>query len=91
MFGAFYEEKLVGRISIQSDGSVGLPEMMESTPDMEVLKSMVAYASNQLVQNGFTPYLYYLSDDYAVAAAQKELGFYVAENKVTCFSGRQEL
>lgn len=85
-FGAFEGEHRIARVAVQADGGICLTYEKGAEADVEVLKSLLASASNRLVRNGYTPYLYYLPEDSTIETVQKELGFYVADKKVTCFS-----
>lgn len=80
MYGAFVDGCLAGFIGIHSEGSLGMLYVDESYRRQGLAASLVAYATNRMLEHGWTPYGHVITGNEASMRLQEKLGFYQAKN-----------
>lgn len=80
MYGAYFEDRLVGFIGIHSEGSLGMLYVEESCRRQGIASSLEAYLVNRMLEQGFTPYTQVKEDNEDSIRLQEKLGFYRASN-----------
>lgn len=80
MYGAFVDGCLAGFIGMHSEGSLGMLYVDEAYRRQGLAASLVAYAANRMLEQGWTPYGHVVTGNEASMRLQEKLGFYRAKN-----------
>ena len=82
VYGAFDQEKPVGFIGLNRDGSMGLLYVEEAFRRQNIAFSLEAYLINALLEQGRTPYAYVRVENTPALALQEKLGLYLSRQEV---------
>ncbi len=86
VFGAYDGELLVGYIAHGLDGGLQHLYVEEAYRRKHIGASLIAFASNILMQQEATPFLYYEMGDAVLQAMIEKLGFYQANDTLDIFN-----
>ena len=85
LFGAFWEEQLIGFVGIHSEGSIGMLYVDETYRRLGIGASLESYAINLQQDRGETPFCFVVDGNEASMHLQEKLGLYMAESFVWWF------
>lgn len=82
VYGAYVEDVLVGHIVEETDGKVGLPQVLPAYQGGMIEDSLEAFVINKQKEKGRIPYLQVPVSEEENIALQEKLGLYVASEPV---------
>lgn len=82
VYGAYYQERLIGFIGRNRDGSMGLLYVEEAFRRQNIASSLEAYLINTGLEQGRIPYAYVRTENTAALALQERLGLYLSRQEV---------
>lgn len=81
MYGAFVDGKCAGFIGTHSEGTMGMLEILPEFRRRGYGKALEEYLVNAYIDQGRIPYCHILETNSASLALQKEMGFWLSEDK----------
>lgn len=81
-YGAFAEERIVGAVGWNADGSIGFLYVEKNFRRQGIGASLEAYCINRQLEMGYVPYGYICRDDRTSLRMQEKLGLYLSDGSV---------
>lgn len=82
LFGGYKNETLIGFIGVHLEGSIGLLEIFPQYRRLGYGTILESYMVNQMLENGFVPFVQVEINNVKSISLQNKLGFKVSEDRL---------